>query len=221
MLIADMKLSGDFDLVELAKRTPGYVGADLTALATAAGISAVKRIFRTLGTAPAARDEAMSVDALDISDPSAPPAPFADLPPSVSQLDIAGFLRAHPRPLREDELGILAVTNADFQDALEVVQPSSKREGFTTVPDVTWADVGALTTARAELRMALTQPITRPELFAALGIAAPCGVLLYGPPGCGKTLIAKAVANDSRANFISVKGPELLNKVRRQCSPRY
>jgi hypothetical protein len=61
--------------------------------------------------------------------------------------------------------------------------------------------------------MAIVQPIRHPELFEAVGIANPCGVLLWGPPGCGKTLLAKAVANESRANFISVKGPELLNKV--------
>ena len=61
--------------------------------------------------------------------------------------------------------------------------------------------------------MAVVQPIRRPDLFNAVGIVAACGVLLWGPPGCGKTLLAKAVANESRANFISVKGPELLNKV--------
>ena len=61
--------------------------------------------------------------------------------------------------------------------------------------------------------MAIVQPIRRPELFSSVGIEAACGVLMWGPPGCGKTLLAKAVANESRANFISVKGPELLNKV--------
>jgi len=65
--------------------------------------------------------------------------------------------------------------------------------------------------------MSIVQPIKRPELFQAVGIEAPCGVLLWGPPGCGKTLLAKAVANESRANFISVKGPELLNKVSGFC----
>ncbi len=82
------------------------------------------------------------------------------------------------------------------------------------MPDVTWSDIGALHGIREELQMAIVQPIRRPELFNAVGIEAACGVLLWGPPGCGKTLLAKAVANESRANFISVKGPELLNKVR-------
>ncbi len=93
------------------------------------------------------------------------------------------------------------------------MQPSAKREGFATVPDVTWTDIGALSQIRDELHMAIVQPIRRPELFSTVGIEAPSGVLLWGPPGCGKTLLAKAVANESRANFISVKGPELLNKV--------
>jgi hypothetical protein len=98
--------------------------------------------------------------------------------------------------------------------ALKEIQPSAQREGFATVPDVTWSDIGALHATRSELHMAVVQPIRRPELFRAVGIDAPAGVLLWGPPGCGKTLLAKAVANESQANFISVKGPELLNKVR-------
>ena len=100
---------------------------------------------------------------------------------------------------------------------LKQVQPSSKREGFATVPDISWADIGALHATREELHMSIVQPIKRPELFQAVGIEAPCGVLLWGPPGCGKTLLAKAVANESRANFISVKGLELLNKVSGFC----
>lgn len=139
--------------------------------------------------------------------------PFDTLPPELQILSIASFLRIHPAPLTPDQLDPLAITNADFQKALTQVQPSSKREGFTTVPDVTWSNVGALSNIRDELRMAIVQPVKFPELFESVGIANPCGVLLWGPPGCGKTLLAKAVANESRANFISVKGPELLNKV--------
>lgn len=131
---------------------------------------------------------------------------------SVSS-SIAHFLNAHPDPLSEMELEPLCLTFDDFTLAMKQVQPSSKREGFATVPDVTWADIGALHGTREELHMAIVQPIKRPELFSAVGIEAACGVLLWGPPGCGKTLLAKAVANESRANFISVKGPELLNKV--------
>ncbi|RXW18861.1 hypothetical protein EST38_g6992 [Candolleomyces aberdarensis] len=119
---------------------------------------------------------------------------------------------AHPDPLTETQLAPLCITSEDFHAALKQVQPSSKHEGFGTVPDVTWADIGALHSTREELHMSIVEPIKRPELFNAVGIEAPCGVLMWGPPGCGKTLLAKAVANESRTNFISVKGPELLNK---------
>ncbi|KAJ1672532.1 Ribosome biogenesis ATPase rix7, partial [Spiromyces aspiralis] len=109
-------------------------------------------------------------------------------------------------------LAPLAITNVDFVEALKKVQPSAQREGFATVPGVTWQDIGALDRVRDELRMAVVEPIKHPEFFARVGITAPSGVLLWGPPGCGKTLLAKAVANESHTNFISVKGPELLNK---------
>jgi ribosome biogenesis ATPase len=93
-----------------------------------------------------------------------------------------------------------------------MAQPSAKREGFATVPDVKWEDVGSLGDVRDELNLSICEPILNPGKFKALGLSAPTGVLLYGPPGCGKTLVAKAVARESGANFISVKGPELLNK---------
>jgi ribosome biogenesis ATPase len=115
--------------------------------------------------------------------------------------------------LSEQEVSGFAVSRTDFTEALKTVQPSAKREGFATVPNVTWADIGALSTVREELEMAIVEPMKEPETFEAFGINAPSGVLLWGPPGCGKTLLAKAVASESRANFISVKGPELLNKV--------
>uniref|UniRef100_A0A8C5Q338 Nuclear VCP like n=1 Tax=Leptobrachium leishanense TaxID=445787 RepID=A0A8C5Q338_9ANUR len=114
-------------------------------------------------------------------------------------------------PLPEDVLQSLCIEFDDFLNALPSVQPSAKREGFATVPGVTWADIGALEEIREELTMAILAPVRNPEQFKALGLMAPAGVLLAGPPGCGKTLLAKAVANESGLNFISVKGPELLN----------
>ncbi|KAI0636306.1 AAA-domain-containing protein [Trametes polyzona] len=227
-----LRLEGDFDYMALAKATPGYVGADLAALTGAAGIIAVKRIFKQIsdGTlvlpdnvAPvvstADGDVSMAIDPPVVQ--STPPqastskvVPFAtfDVSKHTAASSIIHFLRAHPDPLTEAQLAPLCITYSDFALALQQVQPSSKREGFATVPDVTWADIGALHGTREELHMAIVQPIKRPELFSAVGIVAACGVLLWGPPGCGKTLLAKAVANESRANFISVKGPELLNK---------
>ena len=205
------------------------MGADLSSLTGAAGIVAVKRIFRELSTGSIMLPEidtdtsnpdsitSMSVDAPpDPAPDPAGPCPFSSYqgPSTPLASSIIHFLRAHPSPLTEAQLSPLHIRYSDFIQALKHVQPSSKREGFATIPDVSWGDIGALYNIREELQMAIVQPIRRPELFKAIGIDTGCGVLLWGPPGCGKTLLAKAVANESRANFISVKGPELLNKVR-------
>ena len=228
-------MTGDFDFRALAKATPGYVGADLSALTGAAGVIAVKRIFRQLARMDSDPPESrlssstippgtlsgvgegveMMLDSPPNSELSAVDPPEApSLPGILRTSTISNFLQLHPNPLTEEELAPLTISYEDFISALSQIQPSSKREGFATIPDVTWADIGALHSTREELHMAIVQPIRRPEVFKAVGITAPCGVLLWGPPGCGKTLLAKAVANESRANFISVKGPELLNKVR-------
>ena len=110
-----------------------------------------------------------------------------------------------PGRLTPCQLASLFISMADFEAAVKVVQPSAKREGFTTIPDVTWEDVGALGDVREELEFAISRPIQFPEQYAAMGLRAATGVLLYGPPGCGKTLVAKAIANDAGANFISIK----------------
>lgn len=104
------------------------------------------------------------------------------------------------------------VSQEDFRAAVGRVQPSAKREGFATIPDVTWNNVGALSNLRKEMEEHIVFPIMFKSLYKTFGVSVPAGILLYGPPGCGKTLLAKAVANGSKANFISVKGPELLNK---------
>ncbi|KAL3283817.1 hypothetical protein HHI36_017988 [Cryptolaemus montrouzieri] len=114
-------------------------------------------------------------------------------------------------PVNQSQLESLAVTKDDFIEAAQHVQPSAKREGFATVPDVSWDDVGSLKEIREELMMSILAPARHKEYCKALGITIPAGVLLCGPPGCGKTLLAKAVANEAGINFISVKGPELLN----------
>lgn len=113
------------------------------------------------------------------------------------------------------------LTMDDFYEALKVVQPSAKREGFITVPDVTWDDIGSLQDIRDELKLAVFAPVKYPEKMDILGLSAPSGILLCGPPGCGKTLLAKAVANEAGINFISVKGPEIINKVRYYIYPRH
>lgn len=228
-MCAKLRLEGNFNFLALAHATPGYVGADLAALTGAAGVIAVKRIFQQLKEGsvviPGIEQEEIADEKMIVDNPKAnvqvQPATeslkkislFSDLPASMQQNSIIHFLIAHPDPLTESQLSPLCISFSDFSEALKEVQPSSKREGFATIPDVSWTDIGALHSTREELHMAIVQPIKRPRLFKRVGISAPCGVLLWGPPGCGKTLLAKAVANESRANFISVKGPELLNKV--------
>uniref|UniRef100_A0A7N6A8X3 AAA+ ATPase domain-containing protein n=1 Tax=Anabas testudineus TaxID=64144 RepID=A0A7N6A8X3_ANATE len=185
-LCRKLKLPEDFNYQQLARLTPGYVGADLMALCREAAMSAVNRVL------------------LEVQ-------PESCCTIQQGELWHLLLLLKNTETLSEEELAGLSILMSDFQDALASVQPSAKREGFATVPDVTWEDVGALQDIREELTMAILAPVHSPEQFRALGLSAPSGVLLAGPPGCGKTLLAKAVANESGLNFISVKGPELLN----------
>ncbi|KNC47319.1 uncharacterized protein AMSG_03752 [Thecamonas trahens ATCC 50062] len=107
-------------------------------------------------------------------------------------------------------LDSMAVTQDHFLYALEASNPSALRETTVEVPNVSWDDIGGLEGVKAELREMVQYPVQFPELFAKFGMAASRGVLFYGPPGCGKTLLAKAIANECQANFISVKAAELL-----------
>ena len=106
----------------------------------------------------------------------------------------------------------LIVTKDDFKTALKEIQPSALREVLVQVPNVSWDDVGGLDDAKQELKEAVEWPLKYPDKFDKFGIKPPKGTLLYGIPGTGKTLLAKAVANESDANFIAIKGPELLSK---------
>ncbi len=106
----------------------------------------------------------------------------------------------------------IRVTKKDFEEALKIVEPSAMREVVVEVPKVRWEDIGGLESVKATLREIVEWPLKYPDSFKRIGINPPKGVLLYGPPGTGKTLLAKAVATESGANFISVKGPEILTK---------
>ena len=92
------------------------------------------------------------------------------------------------------------------------VKPSGMREVMVEIPHVTWADIGGLEDLKLKLRQAVEWPVRHPEVFTRMGISAPRGLLMYGPPGCSKTMIAKALANESGLNFLSIKGPELFSK---------
>ncbi|MDK2939061.1 MAG: transitional endoplasmic reticulum ATPase, partial [Methanolobus sp.] len=142
----------------------------------------------------------------------------ADLLALVQEAAMRSLRRALPDINLEDEdipqeiLESIVVCKDDFENALREIEPSAMREVLVEVPDVRWNDVGGLDKAKQEIKEAVEWPLTRPDRFVSMGIKPPKGVLLFGPPGTGKTLIAQAVANESNANFISVKGPQMLSK---------
>ncbi|XP_074753390.1 nuclear valosin-containing protein-like isoform X5 [Athene noctua] len=205
-LCRKLKLPESFEFHHLARLTPGYVGADLMALCREAAMCTVNRVliksekqkWKHIQAAGNTAEKSMEIGT-DI------------LVETKDELQRLLDLLKKQDPLPEEQLQKLCIEMNDFIVALSSVQPSAKREGFVTIPDVTWADIGALEDVREELTMAILAPVRNPEQFKALGLTSPAGVLLAGPPGCGKTLLAKAVANESGLNFISVKGPELLN----------
>ncbi|HWQ20223.1 MAG TPA: CDC48 family AAA ATPase [Methanotrichaceae archaeon] len=106
----------------------------------------------------------------------------------------------------------MIVSKDDFEDALKDIEPSAMREVLVELPKVTWSDVGGLGPLKQEIIEAIDWPLRRPEKFTKMGIRPPKGILLYGPPGTGKTMIAQAVANETNANFISIRGPQMLSK---------
>ena len=116
------------------------------------------------------------------------------------------------KELPREVLEKLVVTKEDFDYAMQKVEPSAMREVLVEVPNVKWSDIGGLEEVKEKLKEVVEWPLKYPEHFKKFAIKPPKGILLYGPPGTGKTLLAKAVANESGANFISVRGPELLTK---------
>lgn len=236
-----LKLGDDVELKALAKSTAGYVGADLHLLVKEAGLACVRRFAYSSGFARSNAVEDVDMNDVD-KDPcdapvssnhfdltaTAPEQPENDKPvtaqeESGTELDaVNNDQMADQSPTTKMQSFTISdvsqkysscyVQMEDFQLALKKIQPSALREGFATRPDISWKDVGSLEFVREEMMMAIVEPIRNPEMFSSLGLNAPAGVLLYGPPGCGKTLLARAVAAESGANFISVKGPELLSK---------
>ncbi len=142
----------------------------------------------------------------------------ADLTALAKESAMKALRRYMPEINLEDEqipesvLEKMEVQKVDFEDALREIQPSALREVIVEIPNVKWDDIGALDEVKAELKQAVEWPLKYPSAFTEMGIRPPRGVLLYGPPGTGKTLLAKAIATETQANFISIKGPELISK---------
>lgn len=239
-----LRLDKDFDVKTLAKRTAGYVGADLHLLAKEAGLACIRRFAKRNEARDTDEQKDMHMcengktgrnDAVTNGSSREGEQNFGTLlyerkDEEMDDVSRASIENGVERELDVGEVSVVerelflshrfssqdlancAITMDDFGKALLTIQPSALREGFATRPNVSWENVGSLEKVREEMMMAIVEPIRRPEMFSSLGLCTPAGVLLYGPPGCGKTLLARAVASESGANFISVKGPELLSK---------
>ncbi|XP_004748011.1 ATPase family protein 2 homolog isoform X1 [Mustela putorius furo] len=121
-------------------------------------------------------------------------------------------LKKQPNLSDSKMAGLVKITLNDFLQAMNDIRPSAMREVAIDVPNVSWSDIGGLENIKLKLKQAVEWPLKHPESFIRMGIQPPKGVLLYGPPGCSKTMIAKALANESGLNFLAIKGPELMNK---------
>ncbi|XP_070242594.1 ATPase family gene 2 protein homolog A isoform X8 [Bos mutus] len=121
-------------------------------------------------------------------------------------------LRRQPNLPDSKMAGLVKITLKDFLQGMNDIRPSAMREVAVDVPNVSWSDIGGLENVKLKLKQAVEWPLKHPESFTQMGIQPPKGVLLYGPPGCSKTMIAKALANESGLNFLAIKGPELMNK---------
>lgn len=188
VLTKDIDLADNVSLEELSKLTHGFVGADMVRMMTTAQQLATKRY---VGANPAL--ELMLEAGTSTTNCSNAESPY------IGQSALA------PPPK-------FAMEFKDFEMAIKGFVPSLRKEGFTSIPDITWERVGALEKARKQLRMSIIGPIKDPETYQKFGLVLPAGVLLWGPPGCGKTLVAQAVANEAKASLIVINGPELLNK---------
>ncbi|CAM9337816.1 unnamed protein product [Scytosiphon promiscuus] len=192
----------------LAARTHGFVGADLQLLVKEAALQALRR----------ARGAGAGAGWGDVSDGAAGGGGGGGDGDPNSANRLSDNRSTEARESGDAQGGgwmgreLPTLTPADFLAALPLVSPSGLREVAVEVPSVKWADIGGMEGVKQSLREVVEWPLRHPEAFARMGMSPPRGVLLYGPPGCSKTLMARALATESGMNFLAVKGPELLSK---------
>jgi AAA family ATPase len=187
------------DVDEIASVTHGFVGADLQALCREAGLNCLHRSYQQ-SSALLARQGLNQINET------------CQLTQSISGYPGTESSTACVANSGKDITPSLIVTKSDMELATVFVRPSSMREIAVDVPNVKWSDIGGQVETKQLLREAVEWPLKNPQAFRRLGIRPPKGILLYGPPGCSKTLLAKAVATECSNNFIAVKGPELFSK---------
>ena len=192
-----LPLAADVDLAAYAERTHGFVGADLVSFVREGVLCALRRRG--------------AVDALDGADEGADENESGRESESPEEGDT--LVGDDPvLDLELDEDLDVTITPADLECAFRATEPSALRELLVEVPEVSWEDVGGLEEVKARLQESVQWPLAYADAFERVSLRPPTGVLLYGPSGTGKTLLAKAVANEADSNFVSVKGPELLDK---------
>jgi transitional endoplasmic reticulum ATPase len=184
----------DAILTEFSNKTVGYTGADLEVLCKEAALHSVKPFYTELMSL-SEEMESNGVEENNLKE---------------GELETVAAREIFSR--RERLLKNLIVKRSDFSYAMSMVEPSAMREVLIKKPNTKWEDIGGLEKEKEKLKELIELPLLRPDLFKLAGIKPGKGILLSGPPGTGKTLLAKAVANEANANFISVKGPELISK---------
>ncbi|KAF9929344.1 spermatogenesis associated protein 5 [Linnemannia zychae] len=182
---------------ELASISHGYVGADLAAVCREAGLKTIHRVM--------SKDQSRFVKC-----------EAKELQEQFSTMSISDAGMVAPTETeaieKDDEMDNLMVSAEDMRLAMTEVKPSAMREIMIEVPKVLWSDIGGQQEIKQKLKESVEWPLQHPEAFIRMGIRPPKGILLYGPPGCSKTLMAKALATQAGLNFIAVKGPELFSK---------
>ncbi|KAK6588794.1 hypothetical protein RS030_2267 [Cryptosporidium xiaoi] len=223
VLCRNISIDHSIDFGIISRMTPGFVGADLKTLINESALIRVNKVYnetnvvdmkkvRKLDDSIVTQGSGSNEDIESVSFSTECSTMNED---NISITDFKGICvdhQEHKKLSSQIDNNDYIVTQDDILEALNKVTPSSRREGFTTIPDISWDDVGALNDLRADLELRIISPIKNSHIYDKLGLDTPSGVLLYGPPGCGKTLLAKAIAKESSANFISIRGPELLNK---------